>query len=107
MTQNTVQEPPIVTITESVADRLREAAKSANVPDVIVRFSLQEEPTGLAHKIALEVTPAAEDVVFEQHGITIVVEPQQVPQLNGAHFDFEVIDGQSRLTVVNPNLTGQ
>lgn len=104
MTQESVKEPPILTITESVADRIREAARNADASEVVVRFSLQEEPAGLAHKIGLETSPATGDIVFEQHGLTMVVEPGQAPLLNGSHFDFEEVDGQPRLVVANPNL---
>jgi len=105
MTQDSVKEPPIVTISESVADRLREAAQNANVEDVVVRFSLQEEQGGIAHKIGLERSTGPGDIVFEQYGLTMVVEPQQAPMLTGAHFDYTEVDGRAQLTVANPNLS--
>ncbi len=107
MSPNGVQERPILTITESVASVLRDAAKDHSIEDVVVRFAVVEDSGRLAHMVAIEQVPANGDAIFEQHGITIVVGVDQVPLLAGAHFDSHEVNGEQRLTALNPNIPPQ
>jgi iron-sulfur cluster assembly protein len=99
-------ETPIVTVTESVAEALRQAAEEASIDinEVVIRFSLQQGGDGIAHSIGLEGAPEEGDVVFEQHGLTMVVNEELVPVLSGAHFEYADRESGAQLMVTNPNL---
>lgn len=105
MTQENNAQPPI-TLSESAADVLKTVAGNAdvNTDQAIVRFSVQQQEDEVSHHIALEAAPAETDVVFEQHGLTLVVAEEQVPFLNGSHVDYATAGDQPQLLVSNPNL---
>lgn len=106
MTQDKSTQPP-VTLSESAADVLKSVADNAEVgaDEAIIRFSVQQQEDEVSHHIALETIPAATDVVFEQHGLTMVVAEEQVPFLNGSHIDYSASGDQPQLLVSNPNLS--
>jgi iron-sulfur cluster assembly protein len=105
MTQDSNQQPPI-TLSETAADVLKAVANNAEVDteDAVIRFSIQQQDDQISHHIALEAEPGEADVVFEQHGLKMVVAEEQVPFLNGSHIDYAANDDQPQLVVSNPNL---
>ena len=44
--------------------------------------------SGLAYKIEYADDVAPEDVVFEQHGVKILVDPKSLPYIDGTELDF-------------------
>ena len=106
MTQDPTNEQPPVTLSESAADILKSVAENADVEsgEAVVRFSVQQHENEISHHIALEEAPAESDVVFEQHGLTVVVDQEQVPFLNGSHIDYQASGDQPQLLVSNPNI---
>ncbi len=44
--------------------------------------------SGLAYKIEYADQAAPEDVVFEQHGVKILVDPKSLPYIDGTELDF-------------------
>jgi len=83
---------------------IKTAAKNANAEDAVVRFSIQQTESAIAHRIDLEREADEDDVIFEQYGITMVVEREQVPLLAGSHFDYTEEGSTGKLLVSNPNL---
>ena len=107
MTQNSQAPGPPVTLSESAAGALKAVVHSSTEVengDAVVRFSVKEQDSTISHQVTLESAPVENDLVFEQHGLTMVVAPEHVPALNGAHFDLQVDAGQPRLVVSNPNI---
>lgn len=109
MTENPDSNEPIITVSESAAEALKSAAENAeiNIDDTVVRVSLQQNEDSISHQIGLEPAAAETDIVFEQHGLTLVVAEELAPILTGAHFDYTVEEGEAQLVVSNPNLTTQ
>jgi Fe-S cluster assembly iron-binding protein IscA len=105
MTQEQSAQPP-VTLSESAADVLKTVAENAEVgaDQAVIRFSIQQQEEQISHHIALEAAPADTDVVFEQHGLTLVVAEEQVPFVNGSHIEYTATGDQPQLLVSNPNL---
>jgi Fe-S cluster assembly iron-binding protein IscA len=104
--QNSHTPSPPVTVSESAATALK-AAVDASAPasgEAVIRIALVEKDSALAHQVTLESAPVPNDVVFEQYGLTMVVAPEDVEGLAGAHFDLQTDGGQPRLIVSNPNL---
>jgi iron-sulfur cluster assembly accessory protein len=104
MNENNTSEQPVVTVSESAADMIKTAARNANAEDAVVRFSIQQTDSTIAHRIDLERMAADDDIVFEQYGLTMVVEKAQVPLLAGSHFDYAEEGSTGKLLVSNPNL---
>ncbi len=44
--------------------------------------------SGLAYKIEYADDVAPEDVIFEQHGVKILVDPKSLPYIDGTELDF-------------------
>ncbi|NBD20270.1 iron-sulfur cluster assembly protein IscA [Aquabacterium fontiphilum] len=44
--------------------------------------------SGLAYKIEYADEVGSEDVVFEQHGVKILVDPKSLPYIDGTELDF-------------------
>jgi iron-sulfur cluster assembly accessory protein len=105
MTHKSNPQPPI-TVSESAANVLKAVAANAEVDanDAVIRFSVQQQNDQISHHIALEASAAETDVVFEQHGLMMVVDQEQVPFLNGSHIDYSSSGDQPQLVVSNPNL---
>src|SRR3970282_1223205 len=99
MASNSRSEQPVLTVSESAAEMIKSAARTANAEDAVVRFSIQQTESAVAHRIDLEREADPDDVVFEQYGITMVVEKQQVPLLAGAHFDYTEEGSTGKLLV--------
>lgn len=104
MSNNSRSEQPVITVSESAADMIKSAARNANAEDAVVRFSIQQTESTIAHRIDLEPEAESNDLVFEQYGITMVVDREQVPLLAGSHFDYTEEGSTGKLLVSNPNL---
>lgn len=106
MTHNSQAPADPITISPSAAVILKAAVDSSSVSpgDAVIRFAVVRDEDTFAHQVTLEAAPVADDVVFEQHGLTMAVAPEQVPVLAGAHFDIQVEAGEPHLVVSNPNL---
>ena len=46
--------------------------------------------SGLAYKLEYVDELAPEDLVFETHGLKILVDPKSLPYLDGTELDFEI-----------------
>lgn len=104
MSNNSGTEQPVITVSESAADMIKSAARNANAEEAVVRFSIQQTESSIAHRIDLEREADSNDVIFEQFGITMVVDREQVPLLAGSHFDYTEEGSTGKLLVSNPNL---
>ncbi|MGQ9723764.1 MAG: iron-sulfur cluster assembly protein IscA [Tepidimonas sp.] len=77
-----------VTITEAAA---RHVAKclSRRGKGVGVRVGVKTTGcSGLAYKLEYADDVAPEDVVFEAHGIKVLVDPKSLPYIDGTELDF-------------------
>lgn len=102
MTEQT--QPSPITMSETTVELIKQAIESAEVGDAVVRFSVKREDDVIRHTIGLEREPAQDDAVFEDQGLTIVMNPAHLPLLEGAHFDYQPSpEGEGQLVVSNPN----
>lgn len=102
MSQPEVLKRPVLTITEDAATVIRSACEEQSAR--LVRFSVAVQGDSVVHGITLDVEPAPEDVVFEQHDLTLAVNREQVPLLQGTKIDYEGDTADGHFVVANPNL---
>lgn len=101
---NDPKEHPPMTMSEATVELIKEAVQQAGVDDAVVRFAIQREDDTIRHTIGLEREALADDAVFEDQGLTIVVNQAQLALLAGAHFDYQRSpEGEGQLVVMNPN----
>lgn len=63
--------------------------------------------SGMAYKIEFVDEALADDVVYESHGIRIVVDPKSVPYLDGTELDYAREGLNEGFKFNNPNVKDQ
>jgi iron-sulfur cluster assembly protein len=93
-----------IKLTESAASRVSRYLETDG--GVALRLGVRKTGcSGWAYTVSLADSIGSEDVVFEDHGVTVVVHPDSLPYLDGSRIDF-VADGLNRtFQFDNPNAT--
>lgn len=104
MSQSDAMERPIITVTEEAAAVIKAACAQDPISSSVVRFSVERQGDSLVHGIRLEAETAPDDVIFEQHDLTMAVHQDQVPLLAGTSIDYRSEGAGGRFVVANPNL---
>ena len=100
--------PPILTITESAAVRVRELLSVRDLPASGVRIGLRTKGcTGLSYTLEYADSHNGFDEVIEGHGVTVFVDPKAVMFLLGTTMDFVEEDLESGFVFQNPNEKGR
>jgi len=60
--------------------------------------------SGLAYKLEFVDEKKPEDVTFEQHGVTVLVDPKSLPYLEGTELDFTREGLNEGFKFRNPNV---
>jgi len=63
--------------------------------------------SGMAYVLEFVDEPAAEDQVFEEHGVKVFVDPKSLSYLDGTELDFVREGLNEGLQFRNPNVTGE
>jgi iron-sulfur cluster assembly protein len=95
----------ILSLTEGAAVKVRElmAEEPAGEAEVL-RVAIQGGGcSGFQYQLGFDRGSLEGDLKFEQHGVTVVVDPFSAPYLRGANIDF--LDGiqESGFKIDNPN----
>lgn len=96
-----------VTLTAAAADRARQFI--AQQPGGVgLRFGVRKNGcSGFAYVVDVASEAAADDQVFEQHGVQVLVDARSLPHVEGTEIDF-VSRGLNREFVFrNPQSTGE
>jgi iron-sulfur cluster assembly protein len=93
-----------VKLTDSAAQRVRNFLQAEG--SAALRLGVRQTGcSGWAYTVQLENLIAADDSVFEDKGIKVVIDPDSLPYLVGSEIDF-VADGLNRtFQFNNPNAT--
>lgn len=95
----------MVTLTESAADRVR--ALLVEQTEGLNALRLYTKPggcTGFSYGMALDVQKE-DDLVFEMHGVHLVVDPESLELVDGSQVDYiDDLTGQG-FQIHNPNAT--
>jgi iron-sulfur cluster assembly protein len=94
---------PPLSRTESAATTIKQLL--AEEPDVgVLRIAIQGGGcSGFQYGLGFDTGPAEGDFQFEQHGVTVVVDPFSAPYLQGAEVDYVDTIQAAGFAVNNPN----
>jgi len=95
----------LVSLTATAADKIKSLmAEDPDGQKMVLRVAIQGGGcSGFQYGLGFDNAPVEDDVVEEQHGVTVVVDPFSAPYLRGATIDF--LDGlqESGFKIDNPN----
>lgn len=95
-----------VTITDRAAEKAKSLLDSRGLTEGALRvFVVGGGCSGYQYGMALAQEHEEGDLVVEQSGVTILVDPDSVPLLNGAEIDYVEDLMKSGFTIFNPNAT--
>jgi iron-sulfur cluster assembly protein len=63
--------------------------------------------SGMAYKLEFADAAEAEDVVFESHGLKVVVDPRSLPYIDGTELDYAKEGLNEGFKFNNPNIKDQ
>ena len=94
---------PLVSLTEAAATKVKQLL--ADETDVgVLRIAIQGGGcSGFQYGLGFDTGAAEGDLEFEQHGVTVVVDPFSAPYLQGAEVDYVDSIQAAGFAVNNPN----
>lgn len=96
--------PESIGVTHAAVTRLRELLAEENNPDLKLRVYVEGGGcSGFQYGFSVEAAAASDDIVIEQDGVQLLVDPASHPFLQGAEIDYEVALEGSQFVVRNPN----
>jgi iron-sulfur cluster assembly accessory protein len=102
-----IQERPVtlppLSLTESAAAKIKQLLEGE--PDVgVLRIAIEGGGcSGFQYGLGFDTAAAEGDLEFEQHGVTVVVDPFSAPYLQGAEVDYVDSIEAAGFAVNNPN----
>jgi iron-sulfur cluster assembly protein len=97
------QTTPFLSVTESAAGKIKQLlAEESDVS--VLRVAIQGGGcSGFQYGLGFDRGATEGDFEFEQHGVTVVVDPHSAPYLQGATVDYVDSIEQSGFAIDNPN----
>ncbi len=84
-----IQTAPMVHVTESAANVVRNLLEEKNIPSHALRvFVAGGGCSGMQYGMAFEPEPRAGDTVVEVEGVKVLIDPQSATYLTGAQIDY-------------------
>ena len=97
-----VQTP--VTITDKAAEKAIAILKEKGIENAALRvFVVGGGCSGYQYGMAIAQEREEDDVVFEHAGVTVLVDPESLPLMQGAEIDYVDDLMKSGFTIFNPN----
>jgi iron-sulfur cluster assembly protein len=96
-------ETPLISVTEAAAAKIKQLLADEQDVDVL-RVAIQGGGcSGFQYGLGFDRGATEGDLEFEQHGVTVVVDPYSAPYLRGATVDYVDSIQQSGFAIENPN----
>ena len=95
----------LIQVSEAAADKLSEILKEQGEDGGMLRVMVTPTPNGgFQHVLGVESDPKDDDIVIEAHSISVVIDGESAPLLEGAEIDY--VDGlmRSGFVISNPNI---
>src|SRR5215207_170404 len=94
---------PLLSLTEAAAVKIKQLLEQENDVSVL-RVAIQGGGcSGFQYGLGFDRGATEGDLTFEQHGVTVVVDPYSAPYLGGASVDYVDSIQQSGFAIENPN----
>ncbi|MGD0273495.1 MAG: iron-sulfur cluster assembly accessory protein [Gaiellaceae bacterium] len=98
-------ETPLLTLTETAAAKVEVLMAEEPEGEVgVLRVAVQGGGcAGLEYALGFDERALEGDVVAEQHGVQIVIDPYSAPYLDGAIIDLVTFGDEEGFSIENPN----
>ncbi len=63
--------------------------------------------SGMAYKLEFADAPEPDDIVFESHGLKLLIDPKSLPALEGTELDYTREGLNEGFKFINPNVKDQ
>ena len=94
-----------ITLTEKAANHISRFLQRRG-KGIGLRFGVQTTGcSGMSYKLEYVDESAAEDLVFESHGVKVFVDPKSLPYLDGTELDYAREGLNEGFKFYNPNVT--
>jgi len=94
----------LVTITDRAAEKAKALLEARELPDGALRvFVAGGGCSGFQYGMALARSAEEDDLVLEQQGVKIVIDPESAQYLKGAEIDYVDDIMKSGFSIYNPN----
>lgn len=94
----------MVTVTDKAAVKLKEIMETEERTDQALRIMVKSGGcSGFSYAMGFDGNKTDEDVVFEQHGITVMIDPNSLPFLHGIEVDYVDSLMGGGFAIRNPN----
>jgi iron-sulfur cluster assembly protein len=94
----------LVNITEKAAEKARALLEARELPEGALRvFVAGGGCSGYQYGMALARSTEEDDIILEQFGVRIVVDPESARYLEGAEIDYVEDIMKSGFSIFNPN----
>jgi len=94
---------PLLSLTEAAATKIKQLLAEESDLEVL-RVAIQGGGcSGFQYGLGFNSGAAEGDVAFEQHGVTVVVDPYSAPYLSGAEVDYVDSIQAAGFAINNPN----
>ena len=101
-----IEQSSLVTVTPKAAARAKELLASKGMPNGSLRvFVVGGGCSGYQYGMALARSAEDDDIILEQSGIRILVDPESAQYLQGAEIDYVEDIMKSGFSIYNPNAT--
>jgi len=95
---------PHLVFTDSAADKVRELLNEEGEQDKKLRVFIQGGGcSGFQYGFTFAEQADADDLNFDNHGVTLVVDPLSMQYLEGAEIDYSDGIGGAQFVIRNPN----
>jgi iron-sulfur cluster assembly protein len=96
----------LVNITDKAADKARALLAARELPEGALRvFVAGGGCSGYQYGMALARSAEDDDIIIEQSGVRILVDPESAQYLQGAEIDYVEDIMKSGFSIFNPNAT--
>jgi iron-sulfur cluster assembly accessory protein len=101
-----VTESAIVTITDKAAEKARNILTERGIENGALRvFVVSGGCSGYQYGMAIARSREEDDIAIEASGVTLLVDTESAPLLDGAEVDYVEDLMKSGFTIFNPNAT--
>ena len=96
-----------ISLTSSAAERVRDYLEKRGTGVGLRLGVTQTGCSGYSYVINYADDIDADDIVFEDKGVTVVVDPEALPLIDGTEVDFVKNGLNEAFSFRNPNITGE